>query len=113
MVEREEKYEKHMKDVGRSLESLHADHKDCESIHEKLKSDLLKLQQENEGLHTHILMYQTEQESMKAAFEKEAELTVDDRYKVKYEKIKTYVDSVMHRSGSDLELGREIVSLKI
>lgn len=55
-------------------------------------------------------------------FEKKAELTVDERFKSKYESIKAYFDSNITRlllntgaSTNDkiVDLGREIVSLKI
>lgn len=55
------------------------------------------------------------------AFERKAELTVDERYKAKSESIKTYFDSnitkiLLSQSSRDektLELGREICSLKL
>jgi hypothetical protein len=60
-------------------------------------------------------------ENSKLAMERKAELTVDERYKSKYEVIKTYFDANISRimlNSSDknekaLEFGREICALKI
>jgi len=54
------------------------------------------------------------------ALEKQAELSADDRFKSKFEMIKTYFDSsiskiLMHQGGLDksVELGRELCALKL
>ena len=67
-------------------------------------------------------MFEQELESKRQLMERQAELTVDERYRSKNEIIKSYFDSnitrILLNSGMGtndkiLELGREIVALKL
>ena len=88
----------------------------------EMKDQLRTLRDQKDELESNLIMFEQELESKRQLMERQAELTVDERYRSKNEIIKSYFDSnitrILLNSGMGtndkiLELGREIVALKL
>lgn len=67
--------------------------KTVEEENYQLRDDLRQVRDQKDEIEQSLVLFEQEIESKKQAMEKNAELTVDDRFKAKHESIKCYFDS--------------------
>lgn len=89
----EASYVKLLREHEMRLAHLDQQAKVLEDENSNMKQSLMVLGEQKEELESTLTMFEQEIENRRAAIEKRAELSVDDRFKSKHESLKLYFDS--------------------